>query len=390
MKLKKLLFKSSPLFIILAAVLVFFWPVWLQNKVPLPGDFVVGVYFPWLDYKWGYEVVVPVKNPIMADVVSFTYPVQTLAVDLLKKGEWPLWNPYILGGTPLLANFQSAPFSPTNFVYSLFDKLTGWSIQIILQHVLAAIFTFILLRHWKVSKFGSIFGGLIFAFSGFNLLWSQWSGHALAAAFIPLLLFFEDKWLSTRKIRFGIGISVVLTLQILSGYPQVIFYTVIAMGLLWVFRIIGDKKWVVKTLLLGGFGVLGLGLAAFQILPGTELLSLSQREVEPHPFEWAFFPWSKVITFLAPDYFGNHATQNYWGPQDYTSNTGFVGVVAIVLAGLSLILWRKVLPIQFAILLLIISFLFASLRALFHCRQIKFTSNSPSSSLMSLTSPPIV
>lgn len=327
--------------------------------VPIPGDFVVGVYYPWLDYKWGYTTGVPVKNPMTTDVVSFTYPMQTLAIDLLKKGEAPLWNPYILGGTPLLANFQSAPFSPTNFIYFLVDKLSAWSIQIFLQHFLAAVFTYLLLRHWKVSKWGSIFGGTIFAFSGFNLIWSQWNGHTLAASFIPLILLFVDRYLLNGKVLDGVLTSIFFCLLFLSGYPQVALYLAIAIGFLWLIRFKKDKEFIFKSVFLGGFLALGIGLAALQILPGSELLSLSQRELEPHPFEWAFLPFIKLITFLAPDYFGNHATQNYWGPQDYTSNTGFVGVIAFVLGTAGLSFLKKKKEIFYLALLLAASLVFA-------------------------------
>lgn len=348
-----------PILVILLAVLVFFYPVWLKGLVPLPADFVVGVYFPWLDYKWGYAVGVPVKNPMTTDVVSFIYPMQMLAIDSLKSGQWPLWNPYILMGTPLLANFQSAPFSPTNIVYFIFDRLTAWSIQIMLQHALAAVFTYFLLRYWKVSRISSLAGGLIFGFSGFNLLWSQWNGHALTAAFIPLLLLLQERWLKDGRVWSGAGISIVLSAQIFSGYPQVVFYTLGAMGILWLFRLKWQKEYLVRSALLGIFSVVGLGLAAPQILPGKELLNLSQREIEPHPAEWAFLPFVKTITFIAPDFFGNHATKNWWGPQDYTSNTGFVGGAALIFATLCLFILKKNKEALFAFILLIVSLLFA-------------------------------
>ena len=348
-----ILFKRFwPFLVIFAVSLIFFWKVFIRGYIPLPADFVVGVYYPWLDYKWGYSTGVPVKNPLTTDVVSFTYPMQTLAIDLLKRGISPLWNSYILAGTPLLANFQSAPFSPTNIVYFLFDKLTAWSVQIILQHILAAVFTYLLLRFWKVSKIGSIFGGILFAFSGFNLIWSQWNGHTLAAAFIPLIILFVDKFLKDKGSVNGIAISLSLAFLFYSGYPQVALYLALAIVIIWLLRIWKDKKWLVKTSFLGIYLLLGIGLSMAQILPGVELLSLSQREVEPHPYEWAFLPWSKIITFVAPDYYGNHATQNYWGPQDYTSNTGFVGVIAMVFAVISLPLIRSKKELLFAFILM--------------------------------------
>lgn len=343
-----------PISLALLLVGAFFWKVVIKGYIPVPGDFVVGVYYPWLDYKWGFPAGVPVKNPITTDVPSFTFPMQTFAVNLMRSGHLPLWNPLILTGSPLLANFQSAPFAPTEFVYFIFDILTAWSVQIILQHVLAIVFTYILLRHWKASRVASLFGGLVFAFSGFNLIWSQWNGHTLAAAFIPLILLFEDKFLRDAKYIYGIGFSVSLALQMLSGYPQVVLYTGVAIGLLLLIRIWEDPKKIKKTFWLFIFGVLAIGLSAFQILPGKELLSLSQREVEPHPFEWAFLPWVKTITFLAPDFFGNHATKNFWGPQDYTSTTGFVGVAAFSLAALSL---NKLREKKFILLLAIVALL---------------------------------
>ncbi len=346
-----------PLVLIIGLVLIFFWKVVLLGQVSIPGDFVVGVYYPWLDYKWGYSVGVPVKNPITTDVVSLIYPEQMLGIDLIKIGQWPLWNPHILTGTPLFANLQAAPFSPTNFVYFLFDKLTAWNLQIAFQHILVAFFSYLLLRHWKVSKFGSILGGVAFAFSGFNLIFSQWNGHTLASSFIPLAILFEDKYLKKGKIKDGVLLASTLVFQLLSGYPQTSLYTAIAMIIFWLVKFYKDRslEFIKRTISLSFFLVFALGLAAFQILPTVELWGLSQRSFEPHPFEWAFLPWSKIITFFAPDYFGNHATANYWGPQDYTSNTGYAGVVVFVLATLGL----KFLKTKRAVLFLFILSIFS-------------------------------
>lgn len=353
--MKNLIRKYWPFFSLVAIVVFFFWKFFFKGLIPFPGDFVVGIYYPWLDYKWGYVTGVPVKNPITADVPSLIYPMQTFAFDLVKEGNWPLWNPRILAGVPLLANFQSAPLSPILFLYFLFDKPTAWSLQIILAHILAALFTYLLLRHWRVSKLGSISGGVIFAFSGYNLIWSQWNGHVLTAAFIPLILLLEDKWLREKRFLFGIGIAIVFCFQIFSGYPQTVIYTALAAGLYWLIIIWKEKEILFKTFFLITIFILGLGLAAPQLLPGKELFSLSQWQLEPYPYKWAFLPWKKTITFMAPDFFGNHATYNYWGPQDYTSNVGFVGVVAITLSLLATLLIKKRKEVLFLVLLLVLS-----------------------------------
>src|SRR3989344_755459 len=358
--MQKLIKVSWPFLAIFIIISIFFYPVWLQNKVALPADITVGVYYPWLDYKYpGFPAGIPVKNPITTDVVSFVFPMQMLAVDLLKNGQLPLWNNSILAGTPLLANFQSAPFSPTNFVYWIFPKLDAWNLQIILQLVLSAIFTYLLLREFGRTKLASVAGGIFYSFAGFSMIWLEWNGHSLTAAFLPLLIFLVLKYLRTSDIRWGILFSISLALQIFSGYPQIILYEFLALILvLLIFnrRIFVQPK---RLLPLGMFGLLGISLSAAQILPGIELLNLSQRDIERLLNVSAFVHWQQIITFVAPDYFGNHATFNYWGSGDYTLNTGFSGVGVFILAGLGLITFWKEKTVRFSLSLVIMALVIA-------------------------------
>jgi hypothetical protein len=234
--MKKFLLKSWPFLIIVFVVFIFFWKVFLLGKVPIPGDVIVGVYYPWLDYKWGYEVGVPVKNPLISDVVSVIYPLRIYAVNMLKQGHLPLWNPFMFVGYPLLANFQVAIFSPTTIFYFLLPKIWAWTVQVISQPILAAISMYLLLRNFKLGKKESIFGGLFYAFSGFNLLMLEWATHGLVAAFIPLIIYLFDKFISSGKFYWGVLLSIIICLQIFSGYPQLVAYTLILLITFAIFR----------------------------------------------------------------------------------------------------------------------------------------------------------
>jgi len=336
-----------PLLFILFVVSIFYWKVILLREVALPADILVhGNY--------------PIKNPITSDAVSFSYPMKYLVISYLKRGILPLWNPYILFGTPLLANFQSGVFSITNIFYFLTDFNSAWNMQIISQHLLAAFFMYILLRHWKISKFGSLLGGISFAFGGFNLIWSEWNAHALTAAYIPLLIYFTDKLLRSLSFRdrffYGTGLSIALAFQIFSGYPQIVLYTIPVLFIVWIIRFKSlSRNYFMTGILLAIFVLIGIGISAPQLLPGQELLKLSQRSYEIIPKEWAFLSWRQVITFIAPDFFGNHATYNYWGDKNYTSNIGFVGVVTFTLAILAIKYFRKRREILFLVILIFIS-----------------------------------
>ena len=347
--MKKIFLKFWPFAAMLVAVAIFFYPVWLQNKVLLPADFVVGTYYPWLDYKWGYPAGVPVKNPITTDVVSFTYPMRTYATQLLKEGKPPLWNPLILNGTPLLANFQSAPFSPTNIFYFLLPKLDAWNWQIIFQPLLGVLFTYFLLRELDRSKSSSIAGGLFFAFGGFMTIWMEWNAHSLVAAFFPLVMLFTLKWLKTGQDLWGTLYSLALALQIFSGYPQIILYEFLILVLLifiFDYKFIRQPKKIIKIIL---FTLLGFGLASVQILPGLELIKESQRNLESLSSELAFISWHSLVMLFVPDYFGNHSTYNYWGPAHYTIASGYSGIIVLSLAILGLLTFFKQKGISLAI-----------------------------------------
>jgi hypothetical protein len=344
-----------PIFIALLVVFLFFWKVFVKNQIPLPADFVVGTYYPWLDYKWGYDVGVPVKNSITSDVVSVIYPLRMYAVDLIKQGKWPLWNPFMFFGYPLLANFQAAVLSPTIFLYLFLPKLTAWTAQIIIQPVLGAIFSYFFLRHLKLSRWSSWIGGIIYAFSGFNMIWLEWNAHSLVASFLPLVLLLTDKLLKKSNIKVGVLLSFIIALQIFSGYPQLMIYTFLAMGILILFRSLQTRK----ILFIGIFVFFGLLLSSIQTLPALELLANSQRKTEMIVDDLAYLPWQNLITFFAPDYFGNHATGNYWGEGNYTINAGYAGLITLMLATIGLLAYQKKKETKFLLSVLIMSLVLA-------------------------------
>ena len=350
--------KYYPILAITLVVVVFFWKFFLKGLIPIPADMVVGAYFPWLDYKWGYEIGVPVKNPITSDVVSVIYPLRSYAVDLIKRGELPLWNPLMFGGYPLLANFQVALFSPTFLLYLLLPKLSAWTGQVVLQPFLAALFSYLFLRHLKVSKFASAMGGLIYAFSGFNIIWLEWNAHALTAAWIPLILLLTSKFIKEAKIKWGVFLSVAVASQIFSGYPQLFIYTLLSIFLYLVVVLRRELTWKI-LFRLSLFILLGLSLTAIQTLPALELLINSQRVQEILSYDLTYLPWQNLISFLAPDYFGNHATGNFWGMGNYTNNIGYAGAVSLILASIGYFNFRKKREAVFLGLLLVFSLLFS-------------------------------
>lgn len=342
---KKFFSKSWPILLIFLLVFIFFWKFFLKGLVPMPADITVGLYFPWLDYKWGFPTGVPVKNPLPSDIPSLVYPWRILVVESLKNRTLPLWNPFYFGGMPLLANFQSATFSWVNLFFFFLPAIKAWSIGIVIQPLLTILFTFLFLRHLKIGKIASLLGSIVFAFSAFSLIWLEYNVHGHAAMWLPLLLLAVDRIVEDRKIKWVLGGSLFLALSIFAGYPQIVFYSLTTTGFYAVFRLFGVwhkqksfKKIIQSLLLLGSFVVLGVLLSAVQWLPGYETMRLSVREIDPIASlsSGGFLPWQNLVTFLAPDFFGNPATYNFWGKAWYDNFALYVGILPLILVALAI------------------------------------------------------
>lgn len=325
MKLKEFGF-AVLFFLVLTAV--FSYKIFF-GLIPLPTDLIVGAYHPWLEQKWPeYPLGVPVKNPKLSDAVSIFYPLKTLAVNYLKSGELPLWNPYMFGGYPLFANVQLGLLFPTMIFYLFLPNTLGWTMQTISQPFLAGIFMYLLLRHLKLDIKSSTFGAIAYGFGGFTMLWMQWNTQATTAILLPALILFEDKYFQSRQIKWGLLFSTFVCFQIFAGYLPVLPPTYLGLGVWFLFR----SNHYLKDLSLGLFFILGVGLSSIFTVPVAELILNSQRSVESLGDQNPFTYYGNFLTLLAPDFFGNDATGNFWGIGDHMDATLYTGVAVLVLA----------------------------------------------------------
>src|SRR5690606_23154164 len=77
--------------------------------------------------------------------------------------------------------FQSAAFYPGNVVFFLMPFFYAWNVYIILQTVLASLFTYLFLRKINRSQTASIVGAVSLVTSSYILVWLEIGiiGHAV-------------------------------------------------------------------------------------------------------------------------------------------------------------------------------------------------------------------
>ena len=347
-KTKKLVTSNWLLVIFILVLVVFFWPFLLGGKLPIPADTIVGMYHPWRDIVWdSFSAGVPFKNFLITDPVRQQFPWRQLAVDLIRQGELPFWNPYTHAGTPLLANFQSAVFYPLNLLYFFLDFYPTWVLQIVLQSLLGGIFLYFYLRQLKLKKTACLLGTLSFSFSGFFIAWLEWGTVLQAGLWLPLILLSIEKILKTKnkkqKTRWSILLIFSLSSSLFAGHLQTSFYLVLFSLIYLAWRLSQVKKDRLKLLLVFSIQYLVFSiLTSVQWLPTLQFIKLSARGFDQINWQkpgW-FIPWQNLVQFLAPDFFGNPTTLNYWGIFNYAEFVGYIGVIPLIFAFYA-IFWRR-------------------------------------------------
>ena len=309
---------------------IFTWPVWVKGLIPAPLDFLVGFFAPW---QGGYNL--PIKNPAIPDVVNQIIPWKIFTVSEWQQGRVPLWNPYNFSGTPHAANWQSAAFYPLNFIFMLLRFDTAWSLYVLLQPLLAGLFTYGYTRCLKLSRPAALLASLAFMWSGFMTAWFEWGtlGHALL--WLPAALWAIER----SKI---IAATLFLALSLLAGHLQTSLYVILLCGIYYYFR--HRRFWVSVILTMTPFL-----FTAFQLFPSLELYFNSFRSQE-NAIEWfqAFrMPVYSLITWFAPDFFGSPVTRNSFTDHSYVEMTGYIGLIPFLLALATLLIKNKSIHIKF-------------------------------------------
>ncbi|MFH1683814.1 MAG: YfhO family protein [Candidatus Margulisiibacteriota bacterium] len=243
------------------------------------------------------------------DLSRYFYPLRQLMVEQVKMGQFPLWNPYIFCGFPLLATLQICFFYPLSIIHYFLPYNLAFNYYTILHYFLAASFMYWLLRYFRLVRPAAFLGGIVFAFSGYLLSVSNMNTSLSSVIWLPLILIFFDRLLKDKSFANIAILGILLAVQFLGGEPTIIYVTLfflLAYG--GVFA--GSWRAFGRSLLgLGLAGLTALGLVAVQLLPFLELAKYSDRVVRTAYEIVAFrsFPPRELINFIFPYFFGNPA-----------------------------------------------------------------------------------
>ena len=318
-----------PLLAITLVTFLIFAKFFIKGLVPIPGDLLVSFYFPWNSGGWeGYDQWTTHKASIGDDSLRQQLPWVRVGFDEIKKGHIPLWNPFNFSGTPLLANIQSFIFYPLNFVFLIMPLIDAWSLLIILQFFLGMLFFYLFLKKVGINTYAALLASMAFIFSSFFLFNSLINIIDHSLIWTPLILYAFESLREKFKARYLILSTFAFVAILLGGNTQSAVYAlIVALG----YPLIVDRK---KSILIYISFVIAILLASFQILPMLELYFNSPLGIHHPQFDKFLVPYKNLVTFLAPDFYGNVVTNNFRSNVfgDGTPNIGIIPVIFAIYA----------------------------------------------------------
>lgn len=129
---------------------------------------------------------------------QFTYRYAVARTALLRDHVLPTWNPYVNGGTVLLAHPDSPVLSPWFAVVMALDAHVGLRVQVVLFMALGTVGMAFLLRQMGATPAGWVVGGIVFMMSShFALQITEGHLEWCALGLMP--------WLTALALRFDGG-----------------------------------------------------------------------------------------------------------------------------------------------------------------------------------------
>lgn len=291
---KRLSRELIPVTILVVSVLIFFGKIILSGS-GLYGSDIVLQFYPWK--KLLYEHV-------------------------WSHGALPFWNPYVFAGTPFITNIQASMFYPLGFLFYIVPPEYAIAYTVILHCMMGATFMYVFARFLSINKEGAFLAAVIFTFNGYFMV-HVYAGHLSFVQnyiWIPLIFFFLHQFHQTNRLKWGVAGGLVLGIQILGGFPQIAFYTILGVLAFGLYHIgISLRSREIQSAVRIGLGLVvllgvGFSLAAIQLLPTLQFTNLSTR-AGGVSYDFATLDSlhpKDLLTFLIPHIFGNVVDQTYW------------------------------------------------------------------------------
>jgi hypothetical protein len=180
-------------------------------------------------------------NVDIAHAAACEEPMDLFIGKQIRKGVFPLWNPFIGCGTVIIEQFSNRSLFP----YQLLQDISPWlwrDFFLLGRLFIAAMGAFIFLRVMGSGFYPSLCAGVMYSFSGAMVVFLSFTEMSNSAMMMPYILLGPElinRYPGILSVAFS---SLATSLLILAGQPEVSFYGIIFSISFFLFRIISSRE----------------------------------------------------------------------------------------------------------------------------------------------------
>jgi Bacterial membrane protein YfhO len=341
--------------LLLVAALVVFFLTPIRTGRLLSPENLLFLLSPWhREAPSGFQP----GNALLSDYVFQFKPWREFAVEAVRSGRLPLWNPHIYAGAPFLGNGISAVLYPLNLPFLVLREPGAMLLWAGARFFVAGLCMYLFMRTIGGTPLGGVVASLAFTFSGFLVVWLFWP-QVNVAVWLPALFLVTEALIRHPSIGRSVALGAVVCVQFLGGHPETSLHILSAVGLYAVWRLTTsfwehhDRRRLGRAALSFTAGaVLGLAGAAIQLVPLSEYIlhsaALADRQGLAGPL-W-FLPRPRLlamISLVCPYCFGSHLPGDFplgdvLGVGNFNVlNGGYVGLLTLLLAGVAVVVGTR-------------------------------------------------
>lgn len=291
----------------------------------------------------------------------------------------PKWGPEVNFGMDGTGGLAKTSLPWRQLIYMIFPLPVSIAWEIVMHLIFAGIGTFLYCRVIGLNRFSSFLASLFFILPSeiITLINAGHVGKINTIAWTPWVFFALEKGLQERKPLYFLLTGGALALQFFEMHWQIAFYTCLAVGFYFIFRVASiyikekDKKVSGKLTLYAVLMVLIFFTASsISFLPVYKWSKTTERAggmKYEDGMSWSMPP-EELATYLIPGFFGlsrkesgydpGYIDIHYWGRMIFTQTTDYMGILPLVLAACA-ILYRRTWHTRFFLFLSVFSLVIA-------------------------------
>ncbi len=240
------------------------------------------------------------------DLGEFHLPLRAYYSQQLAAGQTFDWMPSLYGGFYVTAEGQLGAYHPLHLLlYRWLPLGAAFDLELLISYPLLFGGTYFFLKRWLARRDAALFGALVFAFGGFSLLHFVHPNAIAIVAHLPWLLLAIEVSLTEQacphRATSLMAIALLTASQLLLGYPQYVWFSLLAETAYAVWRAIALRVSIARVCLVAWMLFVGFLAAGVQWLPTLDALSDSTRSATDSAFAntGSLHPLN-LLQFVAP------------------------------------------------------------------------------------------